>query len=271
MTSQPNGKIPTFTPTMLNTADRCLHQYRRKYIDRVRSDEGFSPVLVQGNAVHAVLSQVFEHYRIDRRERHTFPINLLERVHRALPRDQYPSEEAWTFDVERTLAQVKWVLMAFDGSCEVVAVERTFEYSFPGNRTAPAFRLRATVDLVLRHDDGTIEHLDFKTGNSLRVDPIQNTVCRIVVGQAFHDVPRILSSTAFLQSEATRSDELTREDVKTIWTKVKELATTILTEQEWLPTSNPLCPWCPLYQRGCALYPSEEGPDATTDWLEGAA
>ena len=67
-------------------------------------------------------------------------------------------------------------------------------------------------------------------------------------------------------------DELTREQVQSAWKRIKRLATGVAAERDWLPVSNALCPWCPVYQRGCPLYPAPaSGTDATTAWLEGAA
>ena len=262
-----SGTIPTFTPSMLASFERCPHQYHRKYVQKLRPPEPFNPGFACGNAAHEALRSLFESYR----RRQAFPIDLRERVEAQLPRPAYADARAWAGDAEKVLGWVKWALTAFDGTTRVVAVERWFEYAFPGNGGCPPFRLRHRVDLGLEHDDGTIEHLDWKTGEGYRVDELQNAAARIVVGRAFPDRPRVLSSTAFLANEAVRTDELTYDSVKAAWGRIKALVAGIAAERDWLPVSNPLCPWCPFYGRGCSLYPAGEGTDAMTDWLEGAA
>jgi hypothetical protein len=262
-------KIPTFTPTMLASFERCPQQYQLKYVLKERPAEDFSANLACGSAVHRVLASFFEQFR----RTGGFPIDLRQRVQAQLPIAQHPSEEAWVADVERVLGWVKWALSAFDGTARVVAVERSYEYLFPGSRDGafPAFRLRHTVDLVLEREEGAIEHLDWKTGNGYRIDDLQNVAARIVVGQAFPDRPRFLSSTAFLANEAMRTDELSYEAIKVVWEGIKGLVQAISIEQDWLPVANPLCPWCVFYGQGCPLYPGVDAPDAMTGWLEAGA
>ena len=261
-------KLPTLTPTMLATFARCPQQYAFKYVQKLKPvEETFSPDLARGNAAHNVLGAVLRQFQ----RTQAFPINLQERAESQLPRDGYAGDEAWEADVEKVVGWVKWALMAFDGTARVVAVERPFEYVFPGNGDCASFRLRAIVDLVLEHPDGSIEHLDWKTGTGYRIDPIQNVVSRIVVGQAFPKQPHLLSSTAFLASETTRTDELAYDEVKAGWGTIKELAAAIMAEREFFPISNPLCPWCPFSGQGCSLFPASDAPDEMTEWLEGAA
>jgi RecB family exonuclease len=253
---------------MLATFERCPHQYDRKYVQKNKVAEPFSPALACGNAAHTVLASVLEVYR----RTGGIPIDLRERVERELPRMQYLVDAAWLTDVEQVLGWVKWALGSLDETAKVLMVERWLEYTYPGNGDCPPFRLRHRIDLGLQHPDGTIEHRDWKTGKRTEVDTLQNVAARIVFRQALPEPSRVLSSTAFLTSSVMQTDELTREEVKTEWNHLKRLVAGIKTEREWLPLSNALCPWCPYYQRGCALYrSSDEGSASTTIWLEGAA
>ncbi len=267
MTATTAQRIPTFTPTMLATYERCRLLYQRRYVDRNLPPEPFNPTFARGNAAHRVLEGAYRHY-----QRHqTLPVDLQARVEAQLPLVHYPDKAAWEGDVSTVLDWVKWDLLAFDGTARVAAVERTFEYAFPGNGDCGPWRLRHIPDLVLEHADGTIEHLDRKTGNGYHVDELQRVAARIVVGQAVTERPRVLSSTTFLVHQAVRTEELSYEAVKTGWERMKTLAVGILAGEAGIPTENPLCPWCPLYQAGCPLFPAEAGPDVMTDWLEGAA
>jgi hypothetical protein len=260
--------IPTFTPTMLATFERCPYQFRRKYVEKRSVLQDFSRDLACGNAAHTVLQGVFEVYQ----RTGGYPINLHERVEDALPSAPYADGADWALDVERVVAWVKSALGSIDETARVALVERWLEYRFPGCADCPPFLLRHRIDLVLEHENGTLEHRDWKCGARTEVDELQNVAARIVVRQAFPDHPRILSSTAFLSHDVVQIDELTREQVQSAWKRIKRLVTGAMAERKWLPTSNALCPWCPFYQRGCPLYPAPaDGPDATTTWLEGAA
>ena len=167
-----------------------------------------------------------------------------------------------------------WVATALSGipnGARVAQVERWLEYRFPGCSDCPSFLLRHKVDLVLEHEDGTLEHRDWKTRSASRWT-LQNVAARIVVRTAFQKHPRILSSTAFLAHGIVQIDEISKDEVLGVWARMKRLAAQTMAEQDWLPISNALCPWCPLYQKGCPLYEAAgSGTDVTTSWLEGAA
>src|SRR5829696_5382632 len=120
MTTTTQSTSPVFTPAMLATYERCPHQYRRKYVDKMRVPEPFSPDLACGNAAHTVLHGVLEVYR----RTGGYPINLRERVEDALPSDPYPDGTAWATDVERVLKWVKGALTSIDETARVIAVER---------------------------------------------------------------------------------------------------------------------------------------------------
>jgi hypothetical protein len=258
--------VPTFTPTMLATFERCPHQYFQKYVQKVKVTEPFSTDLTCANAAHAVLAGVLEIYRTTG----GLPIHLRERVGAALPDASYQDGALRASDLERVLTWVKWGLSSIEETANVLIVERWLEYVFPGNGDCPPFRLRHRIDLGLRHSDGTIEHRDWKTGKRTNVDTLQNVAARIVFRQAFPESSRVLSSTAFLTRAVIQTDELTREQVRTEWNRLKRLVTVIMTEREWTPISNALCPWCQYYRRGCVLYRSPDATsDTTTAWLEG--
>ncbi|MDQ3549339.1 MAG: PD-(D/E)XK nuclease family protein, partial [Chloroflexota bacterium] len=212
---------------------------------------------------HSVLAQAFDTFRTTR----ALPINLRERIEAQLPSAIYDTIDARDADVEKVLGWVHHALAAFDGAAKVRAVERTFEYVFHGTDSTPAFVLRATVDLVVEHPSGEIEHIDWKTGASTYPDMIQTITSRIVVGQAYPAQP-IRTTTMYLAAGTTESGILTRDEVRETWENIKTIVTGIQRDQDWLPSSNPLCPYCPFYQNGCSLYTKADTTDVMTEWLE---
>jgi hypothetical protein len=253
---------------MLTTFERCPHQYHRQYVQKLKESSPFSFERSGGTIAHSVLQGALEVYR----RTGGYPMNLRQRVEGALPSAPYLDRSIWAMDVDRVVSWVQWALSSIDETARVVSTERWLEYQFPGCSDCPPFTLRHRVDLVVEHADGTLEHRDWKCGKRIEVDAVQQVSARIVVRCAYPNHARILSSTAFLTRGVVQIDELTREEVREGWTRIKSLAAQAMAERDWLPISNALCPWCPLYQRGCPLYEAPvDGPDVTTSWLEGAA
>jgi hypothetical protein len=260
--------IPTFTPGMLDAYGRCPLQFRRKYVEKRMPPQDFSRDLACGIAAHEALQWALGIFG----RTGGYPIDIRQRVEDALPAAAYADAADYAADVEKIICWVKSGLGGIDETARVLQVERWMEFRFPGCADCPPFLLRHRVDLVMEHEDGALEHRDWKTGARAEVDQMQNVAARIVVKTAFPDRDRILSSTAFLARDIVQIDDLTRDEVCAVWGRMKQLVAAAMAETEWLPTSNALCPWCPLYQNGCPLYPTAaSGADGTTDWLEGAA
>jgi hypothetical protein len=258
-----NARPPAYTPTKLNAYRRCPAEYHARFVAKqpTRVDPNLS--LVRAIGAHAVIRQALDHYR----QVAGYPIDLRDRVLAQLPADAYPTAVAREADVDVVLGWVHRALSSFDGTSTIRAVERTYEYLFPGSADVSAFILRSTIDLVLEHPDGTIEHIDWKTGASTWYDEIQTVVSRIVVGRAFPD-RAVRSTTAYLGADTTRSELLTREQARPVWEEIKRIVRAMDGDSDWLPTSNPLCPNCPFYGTSCPLYPPAGTTDAMTVWLE---
>ncbi len=268
MVQATRSRPAVFYPSHLTLYRQCPERYFHKYVERRKVAEPFSPALARGNVAHAILAECFDQYRRQR----TFPIDLQERVEALLPPLPYPDDRAWRFDVATVLDHVKFALMEFDGTSRLLATEGTYDYPYPGGRDCPPFILRAKVDRVLHHPDGGLEHTDYKTGREQAIDPIQNVASRIVVRHNFGgDYAYIRSSTMFLASLSTRSDDLTREQVQVTWREIKQTASAILSATEWPPVRSALCEWCPFYGSGCSLDPAAGEGDAMAEWLDGAA
>ncbi len=262
------ARRPVFYPTQLSVYTQCPERYLRKYVERRRVEEGFSPALAKGQAAHTILAECFDLYRC----KGAFPTNLRDRAEYYLPRGPYPHDRAWLHDVASIVDQVEFGLISFDRSAEVLAIEDAYEYAYPGSAGCPLFVLRAKVDRVIRYQDGAIEHADYKTGNGTYTDPIQNVVSRIVVGQHFRgEYTAVRSSTVFLAGQAVRVDELTREQVQEVWQQIKQTVRAITSGDDWQPRRSSLCEWCPFYGNGCSLDVATQGDEELAEWLDGAA
>ena len=83
--------------------------------------------------------------------------------------------------------------------------------------------------------------------------------------------PYVRSTTLFLASQSSRSDELTREQVQETWREIKALARGTLEAKEWPAVRSPLCEFCPLYGNGCSLDPAQGAGEQLALWLDGVA
>ena len=239
-------------PQHLEIYKRCPQRYYLKYIRKRPGRVVNTTAMTRGHVTHNVIAYAFKHFRAKR----SFPDGIDGQIVTRLPLDDYANREDWRHDVAVIGDWVDCAIETFDTRKQVIAVETKYSYPFRGRPSEPPFTLKAKVDLVLRQEDGAIEHIDWKTGKPRWQDEIQNIVCRIAVGRAFQQ-PRIVSTVTFLNietGEADESGELSREQVNPVWNKIMGLATGIQTDETWEPRQNALCAWCPYYQHGCALH-----------------
>jgi hypothetical protein len=252
--------LPVFWPNHLKTYKDCPQRYFLQFIRKRKGRLIDSTAMRRGQVTHSVLAQAFRFFGA----RSGFPDGLDKRIVERLPIDEYASREQWQQDVRVISDWVENAIESFDTRKAVVAVEKTYGFPFPGRAAEPAFTLNARVDLVLRLDDGAVEHVDWKTGKRGWVDEVQNVAARISVGRTLQE-PRVVSTVSFLSAangEFEESSELSRTEVQAGWIEIKRLATDICTDQDWAPKQGPLCNWCPYYEHGCRLHRSAEFPSS---------
>jgi hypothetical protein len=238
----------TYWPTNLQTFKRCPRDYYLRYVERHKVTREFDPLMTRGQVTHNLLAQAFDSWK----RLGTFPDNLRQRAAGRLPHDKYDSDAQYAYELDLVLDLVDRALNWFDRSATVIATEKTYEYAYAGSRDAPPFSLKTRIDLVLQHDDASLEHVDWKTGSRAWVDEIQNVTGRIVVGRAFQE-PRVRSTTYFLGGTTSKSRALDQEGVHTVWKEIKDLVAAIETEESWSPIPNQLCNHCPFKRNGCPL------------------
>lgn len=243
---------PSFWPSHLKTYRDCPQRYYLQFVRRRAGRIVDTSAMKRGLVTHNVLAVAFNHFRA----RKTFPDGLDKRITERLSVDDYPSHDQWRQDVRVISDWVEIAVESFDTRKSVLAVEKTYDFPFPGRSAEPPFTLNARVDLVLRHDDSAVEHVDWKTGKRGWVDEIQSVAARIAVGRALQE-PRVVSTVNFLSAangDHDDSSELSRLEVREGWDAIKGIATSICTDEAWTPKQGPLCNWCPYFQHGCKLH-----------------
>lgn len=239
---------PTFSVKQIQTYKCCPHQYFLRYVRKRRGAIVVNSAMARGSTAHAVLGQTFNAFR----QQGAFPTNLRDRVSRHLPRRDYDDDAHWQADIDMVTGWIDIAVSTHDPTSQIVAVERVYTYPFPGRWGEPAFALTTRIDLITRHEDETIEHIDWKTGGTPIVDRIQTVGSRIALGRTLQE-GRIRSTTRFLALDTCRSATLTRDEVRDTWEEIKDLAQRIIADDDWEPVENALCPYCPYRNQGCPL------------------
>lgn len=262
--SAPRSRPHIFYPSQLNLYRQCPERYHHKYVLRERVAEEFSRPLAVGIATHELAAVCFK----EQLNHGAMPAFLEQRAEDLLPATAYPSIllPFYRDDIASVVSTVKWMLSRFSGAERIVGIERTLSYAFSGNASCDPFTLRAKIDLVVEHPDGTLEHIDFKTGRFKR-DPIQEISSRIVMGAAYgrdFPYPKIRSTILFGAEQRVVSETLSKEDCLPTWREIREIANTIMTGSCWAPETSPLCEWCPYFENGCSLSASN------TSWSDAA-
>lgn len=245
--SSTGHRTPSFSVSQLQTYATCPHKYLMKYVRKRRGTIVASPAMVRGSTAHAVLGHTFNSYRRDR----SFPTDYRDRIAAQLPRREYNDDRHWQSDIDTIATWIDTAVTTFDTASHVVAVERVYDYHFPGRWGEPAFTLTSRIDLVIQHDDA-YEHIDWKTGRSRIGERLQNIASRITLGKALQD-GRIQSTTTLLALGSSHTVAFTRHDVRDTWEEIKDLAQRIIADDDWEPVENPLCPYCPYRDQGCPL------------------
>lgn len=243
---------PAFWPNHLKTYRDCPQRYYLKFVRRRAGRIVDTSAMRRGLVTHNVLAVAFNHFRA----RKAFPDGLGKRITERLAVDDYASYDRWRQDVRVIGDWVEIAVESFDTRKSVLAVEKTYAFPFPGRTAEPPFTLNARVDLVLRHDDGAVEHVDWKTGKRGWVDELQNVAARISVGRTLQE-SRVVSTVSFLAAangDHDDSSELSRQEVREGWNAIKGIAGSICTDDEWLPIQSPFCNRCPYFQHGCRLH-----------------
>lgn len=215
----------------------------RNYPEKV-----FSRPLEKGSAMHELLAGVSTEYQANG----ILPINLEERAELILRKDKYPIELAafWPKDIDDIVKGAKWALSQIDPTASILAIENTFRRKYPLLNVD----LLARIDLVLRHQDDSIQIVDFKSGSGYRGTDafIYELVARATVGNAYPDA-FIRNTTIYTGCQRSITTIYSRDDelVKLTWQEILAVIDGIRNEK-WTPLPSRACDWC-SYSDSCSI------------------
>ncbi len=263
MANLPSRQLQLF-PSYIDRFLQCPRWYKHQYEDRTKVDGDVRPLL-RGIALHEVLAG-------DRRciqQGKPFRDDVRELAKRSLPLTKYPDalKPAWKEDIDQVVQGIKWGrerLREIATSGDILAIEETLSYRprIPG----PPVMLRARVDLVVKYDDGTLEIIDYKSGQSARENAIQQLLSLIVVAANFGNHDRVITTTIHTAVQQVSSRELTKTECEPTW---KAILASIegIQGDERIPTPSALCGWCPYFDQ-CPAQAARGSVDELTSYLE---
>lgn len=230
-------------PSGINAYYRCPRKFHYRFFAKPRLPYQFKPYLALGGAVHKVIA-----HQLSARVNGTDPGDVRSLAEDYLSREAKMAEDpkVWVRsqldDVER---HVQAGLAYVPEQCEILAVERVFTRAITTARLGESVQLKSRVDLVLRHTDGVVEHIDFKTGKKTG-DLFQNVLTRIVVASELEARGESLRTTNFMTSTAAAQHMPTdMEANRPVWTTIRETIEQIARDTEWESRPEPaVCRWC---------------------------
>lgn len=238
----------TFFPTAINTYRQCPQRFLLQYVRKVRRPLPFSAALVKGGATHRLLARhVVPYLRSG-----NLPDRLLAEARQEIEGANYPPHERQHMarDAEEIVNLTVAGLQMLEPGAQPLLVERNL-FALLGRGPV---ELGARVDLVVQHEDATVEHIDFKTGKRRPDDRLQMLISRVVVGRRMAAAPRIQTTLLYLQQRQADSRELAGPEFLADWQALKATITEIRTTTSWPPVPGPLCDYCPYKDRDCAAW-----------------
>ena len=206
----------------------------------------FKPALVIGGVAHKALAEIFRNQRdhVEVRSHEAY-------VDRYLQRERYPDENGDALRMEHMpiiLGHVERAIAALPTGAEIIDVEQPYSFAFHTSGLAEAVTMEARVDLVIRHGDGVVDHIDFKTGSQAG-DIIQNFVSRVTVANCL-STPSDKLRTVNVLTKSGEYDVVpsNREQHRHTWTIVKSTISELAVDAEWVPRPDPaICRMCDFH------------------------
>jgi hypothetical protein len=254
MQRSPRETPPTYWPNSLKMFDSCPQRYYLKYVRKAKGRIFDKPEMIRGNITHQVLAHAFRFFSRQR----SFPASLRAEIDDRVDEADHGARGTRAAEVSLIQELVDSAIDSFDQRKSVHTVECVYQYPFRGGGSEQPFTTKAKVDLVVRLDDGEIEHIDWKTGKRGPVDNIQTIAARLAIGRTL-DEPRVRSTTAFLGAGETDSRILSKDEARQTWIRIRGIARDIDANHAsgaWAPVQSGLCTHCEYYGHGCHLFPT---------------
>ena len=212
-------------PASINSYYRCPRKFQFRYLRRVKPAWEFSPALVIGGIAHKAMSDLFSHRRDGQ------SVNTVETyVDRRMGSERYPPETADILKAEHfpiIVEHVASALSCMPENAEILEVEHVYDFDFRPIDLAENVSIKCRIDLVIRHGNGIVDHIDFKTGFQ-GGDLFQKILSRVTVANHLKLPSEQLRTVNVLTRTGTyQIVPTTREQHRSTWEMVRSLVVVI--------------------------------------------
>ena len=231
----------------LDTFRSCPQKYKFQEIDRIRVPK--SKEAVFGTLVHSTLKFLHAKEPV---------IPSLEET-LAYYAERWPEagtvvwadereEAAYRADGERMIRE--YYARAFPRSARVVDVETPFEVPINDAASGETHLLKGKIDRIDRHEDGSFEIIDYKTGRRMPAqssvdDDLQLSLYQLGLAERWPnlEIPRVKLTLHFLRHGLAVSTSRTEAKIQETKAEVVRLISEIK-KSDFRPMPGPLCDWC---------------------------
>lgn len=250
-------------PKHLATYRQCSLKHHLQFRRKARGNFRTTSYLEEGKALHAVMRRWFRTTRDWRTG--AGPLVIARWLGEELAEHHYDAPTEHRLALRTVAGHAAWCLGQIPDDVTVRWVERELQTDQLRIGGFPV-RFQARVDLVVEHQGGEIEHIDFKVGGPQEDHWIQRGVERLVVGAA-HPlvVGRPATRTTTLYAGTREPDSLchTPESFGATRSELRDLTVRMLTDAAPEPTPSNRCQWCPYRDAGC---PVRHDPSVAVHW-----
>jgi hypothetical protein len=217
-----------------------------------------------GGALHYTLRHAFRYRRVYRSDPEA---SLLDQWMTEAIQKQWKGDRAALPPTSELVHQAAWVLDQVPAEAQVLGVEMELRY----HPRAP-YELRARLDLLIEHEDGEVESVDFKTGKPRPSDLVAATIHHLVVAGNRHGlkIGGAPIRTTFLHTSQREviSAVVDPGTHRARWEKLTELAERACSPDPAEPSPGLPCSWCGYRDAYCDAW--REAPSRSLHESEGA-
>jgi hypothetical protein len=247
----PDIKFPAVTPSRASDL-ACSRRFYQEHALKLAPKPDFSPALAYGSGIHEALKHLLDP---------AIPLLPQERdlpsiVQRAFLRQPYPDPTLREADASRAFSMLRNYLTHLKNGEAILGVEATWKFALPKKLLHPLQFVAKFDALVLRDDDpDCLIVKDFKTGQLRQIDFEAACVTLAVALARLNDLAcalgkpfrRVLLEYDYLGEEGLLDRVVvTKAEVASVWPQVRENAVRLYDSDEFPPTPNELCVFCPF-------------------------
>ncbi len=248
--------MPTYSHSQLSTYEKCPHQYKLAYIDKIEVEtEGIEAFM--GSRVHDALEKIYRDLKVTKLNtleellsfyRQEWEKNWNEMIR--IVRKDYSAEDYRRLG-EKCIADYYKRYFPFDQG-KTLGLEEYISFLLQEEKDC---WIRGYIDRVALVDSSVLEIHDYKTSNRLPTQEDVNSDRQLAfyqmgVSEKWQGVKEVRLIWHYLTFDTEIRSSRTPDELCQLRQATLELIRRIETDRQFFPKEGPLCNWCD-YQGFC--------------------